>query len=199
MVKIPLMVAKPVLKKVIKAVDKSRKEIRKFRKNREKESSPSTTALNRAQERLEKLRDVKNVTLEALKNKMPKKGLKLIENTFKDAARKRATIRNIMADPKKYNVLSELRNGLISKDKLPKLVSKKSLDFLMENIEFLKKYNVIEELNYNGETYIVLKTNLQITTAFPEWMRKLLPKESEPIVANKYTPELRDNNIAEKK
>ncbi len=111
MVKIPLMVAKPVLKKVIKAVDKSRKEIRKFRKNREKESSPSTTALNRAQERLEKLRDVKNVTLEALKNKMPKKGLKLIENTFKNAARKRATIRNIMADPKKLKRKPNLKDG----------------------------------------------------------------------------------------
>lgn len=102
------------------------------------------------------------------------------------------TLYQIMADPKKYNVLSELRNGLISKDKLPKLVSKKSLDSLMENIEFLKKYDVIEELNFNGETYIVLKTNLQITTAFPEWMRKLLPKESEPVVANKYLTEAKE-------
>ncbi|MFW9999932.1 MAG: hypothetical protein ACFE9Q_05510 [Candidatus Hodarchaeota archaeon] len=101
------------------------------------------------------------------------------------------TLFQIMADSKKYNVLSELRNGLISKDKLPKLVSKKSLDSLMENINFLKKYDVIEELNYNGETYIVLKTNLQITTAFPEWMRKLLPKESEPVVANKYSTKVK--------
>ena len=109
------------------------------------------------------------------------------------------TLFQIMADPKKYNVLSELRNGLISKDKLPKLVSKKSLDSLMENINFLKKYDVIEELNYNGETYIVLKTNLQITTAFPEWMRKLLPKESEPVVANKYSTKVKGNetNAAE--
>jgi len=96
------------------------------------------------------------------------------------------TLFQIMADSKKYNVLSELRNGLISKDKLPKLVTKKSLDSLMENIEFLKKFDVIEELDYDGETYIVLKTNLQITTAFPEWMRKLLPKEAEPIVADKF-------------
>jgi hypothetical protein len=102
------------------------------------------------------------------------------------------TLFQIMADPKMYNVLSELRNGLISKDMLPKLVSKKSLDSLMETIEFLKKYDVIEELNYNGETYIVLKTNLQITTAFPEWMRKLLPKESEPVVTNKYSRRLKD-------
>lgn len=102
------------------------------------------------------------------------------------------TLFQIMADPKKYNVLSELRNGLISKDMLPKLVSKKSLDTLMETIEFLKKYDVIEELSYNSETYIVLKTNLQITTAFPEWMRKLLPKEFEPVVTNKYSRKLKD-------
>jgi len=102
------------------------------------------------------------------------------------------TLFQIMADSKKFNVLSELRNGLISKDKLPKLVSKKSLDSLMENIEFLKKYDVIEELNYNSETYIVLKTNLQISTTFPKWMRKLLPKESKPVVANKYSPKLKD-------
>ena len=103
-----------------------------------------------------------------------------------------STLFKIMADPKKYNLLSELRNGLISKDVLPKLVSKKSLDSLMENIEFLKKYDVIEELNYNDETYIVLKTNLQITTAFPEWMRKLLPKETEPVIANMYSPKLKE-------
>ena len=95
------------------------------------------------------------------------------------------TLYQIMADPKKYNILSELRNGLISKDKLPKKISKKSLDSLMENIDFLKSFDVIEELKYNSETYIVLKTNLQITTAFPEWMRKLLPKESEPVIADK--------------
>jgi len=108
------------------------------------------------------------------------------------------TLYQIMADPKKYNVLSELRNGLISKDKLPKLVSKKSLDSLMENIEFLKKFDVIEELNYNGETYIVLKTNLQITTAFPEWMRKLLPKEAEPVVGNKYLTKIKEGKETSK-
>ena len=108
------------------------------------------------------------------------------------------TLFQIMADPKKYNVLSELRNGLIPKDKLPKLVTKKSLDSLMENIDFLKKYDVIEELDYNGETYIVLKTNLQITTAFPEWMRKLLPKESESVVADRYQAKGNENKKSSK-
>lgn len=100
------------------------------------------------------------------------------------------TLFQIMSDPKKYNVLSELRNGLIIKDDLPKLVSKKALDSLIENIEFLKKYDVIAELKFNNESYIVLKTNLQITTAFPEYLRKLLPKESKPVVANVYSPKM---------
>jgi len=100
------------------------------------------------------------------------------------------TLFQIMSDSKKYNVLSELRNGLIIRDDLPKLVSKKALDSLIENIDFLKKYDVIEELKYNNETYIVLKTNLQITTSFPKYLSKLLPKESIPVVANKYSPKI---------
>ncbi|MHA2123348.1 MAG: hypothetical protein ACW990_19290 [Promethearchaeota archaeon] len=83
----------------------------------------------------------------------------------------------IMADSKKYNILSELRNGLISRKELPKLVTKRSLDSLLENIEYLKECDIVEELIYNNERYDVLKTDLRITTAFPEWMRKLLPKE----------------------
>jgi hypothetical protein len=82
-----------------------------------------------------------------------------------------------MADSKKYNILSELRNGLISREELPKLVNKRFIDSLMENIEYLKKYDIIEELFFHNEKYVVLKTDLRITTAFPEWMRKLLPKE----------------------
>lgn len=97
----------------------------------------------------------------------------------------------IISDPRKYNVLSELRNGLISKDKLPKLVSKRTFDHLSSSLEFLKKHDVIEELKFKNETYIVLKTNIQITTAFPEYLRKLLPKESKPVVAKKYVPKNR--------
>jgi len=121
MVKVPLMVIKPILKQVIKAVNKDRKDIRKFRKAREKDSTDQTKFLNRAQERLEKLGDVKNVTLGALKlKKFPKRGRELIEKTFKDAARKRATIRNIMADPKKLKRKPNFKGGLIKKPRLAK-------------------------------------------------------------------------------
>ena len=98
------------------------------------------------------------------------------------------TLFQIVSDPKKYNVLSELRHGLISKDKLPKLLSKRTLDNLNSSLEDLKKNEVIEELKYKSERYIVLKTNIQITTSFPEYLRKLLPKESKPVVAKKFVP-----------
>jgi hypothetical protein len=100
------------------------------------------------------------------------------------------TLFQIISNSKKYNILSELRDGLIRRDKLPKLVSKRTLESLIEIIDLLKQEDVIEELNYNNERYIVLKTNLQITTAFPEYLRKLLPKESKPVIANKYSPRL---------
>ncbi|MHA1274716.1 MAG: hypothetical protein ACTSVV_11325 [Promethearchaeota archaeon] len=101
----------------------------------------------------------------------------------------------IMSDPKIYNVLSELRNGLIPRDKLPKLVSKKTLDSLDKIIDTLKKHDIIEELIYNNERYIVLKTNLQITTAFPEYLRKLLPRESKPVIATTYNPKRVDRRM----
>ena len=98
------------------------------------------------------------------------------------------TLFQIVSDPKKYNLLSELRSGLISKDKLPKLVSKRALDHLNSSLSFLKKHDVIEELKYKNERYIFLKANIQISTAFPEYLRKSLPKESKPVIAKKYKP-----------
>ena len=96
----------------------------------------------------------------------------------------------IISDSKKYNILSELRDGLIRRDQLPKLVSKKTLDSLIEIIDYLKKVDIIEDLKFENERYIVLKTNIQITTSFPEYLRKLLPKETEPVIANPYRPKL---------
>ena len=102
------------------------------------------------------------------------------ENKSKEELEKDSYILfQIVSDPKKYNVLSELRNGLISKDNLPKLVSKRTLEYLNSSLKFLKKHDIIEELRFKGKRYVLLKTNIQITTSFPEYLRKLLPKEGE--------------------
>ena len=109
-------------------------------------------------------------------------------NSMEELEEDSFTLYQIVSDPKKYNLLSELRSGLISKDKLPKLVSKRALDHLNSSLSFLKKHDVIEELKYKDERYIFLKTNIQISTAFPEYLRKSLPKESKPVIAKKYKP-----------
>jgi hypothetical protein len=86
---------------------------------------------------------------------------------------------DIIADSKKYKILSELRKGIILKDELVKLVSEKSSKLLKDNVEFLKKNEVIEELNDNSDIYLVLKTDLQISTAFSGWLRKSVPEREE--------------------
>jgi hypothetical protein len=107
------------------------------------------------------------------------------------------TLFQIMSDAKKYNVLSELRHGLIPRDKLPELVSKRALESLTNTIDFLKNNDVIEEIEFNNEKYIFLKTNFQITTSFPEWMRKLLPIEAKPVIASKYNPQTSKEEVAD--
>ncbi|TFG24886.1 MAG: hypothetical protein EU529_02645 [Promethearchaeota archaeon] len=100
------------------------------------------------------------------------------------------TLFQIISDIKMYNILSELRAGLIRRDELSSLVSKKTLDSLNEIIDYLKKVDIIEELIFEDEKYIVLKTNLQISTSFPKYLRKLLPREVKPVIADKYNPRL---------
>ena len=92
----------------------------------------------------------------------------------------------IVSDSKQYNVLSELRKSIILKDKLPRLVSKRTLKYLTASLDFLKKHDVIEEFKYKNERYIALKTNIQITTAFPEYLRK--PFDSRGKFDNFSTP-----------
>lgn len=99
---------------------------------------------------------------------------------------------NIISDPKMYNVLSELRNSLIPRDKLPKLISKRYLTQLSRVLDYLKTHDIIEELKFENERYIVLKTNLQITTAFPEYLRKLLPRETLPVIANPFSLQIEE-------
>ena len=95
----------------------------------------------------------------------------------------------VIADPRKYNILSELRKGLIPRDKLSEIVPKRTLDSLINNFDFLKKNDFIEEITFNEEKYIFLKTEFQITTDFPEFLRRVLQgKEVKPVIADKYTP-----------
>jgi len=118
------------------------------------------------------------IELELMELLLPKvqKYFSIYENKVKEELEEDSfTLFKIVSDPKKYILLTELRRRLISRDELPKLVSKRALDHLNSSLSFLKKHDVIEELKYKNERYIFLKTNIQITTAFPEYLRHSLP------------------------
>jgi len=118
-IQIPLMIAKPIVKKAVKIVNKLRKDTRKFRKDN-KSKNPAINQLNKAQERLETLDDVKDVTLKVFGKKLPTEVKSLLSKTFKDAAKKRASIRNAMASPQKVSRKPNFKGGLIKKPRLAK-------------------------------------------------------------------------------
>jgi len=94
----------------------------------------------------------------------------------------------LISDSKIYNVLSKLRAGPILKSVLPKLISEKALASYFEILDTLKKIEIIDEFKYEGDIYVILKTDIQITTLFPKYLRKLLPRESKAVIADKYEP-----------
>ena len=109
-----LMLGKGLFKRVVGAVNKDRTAVRKLRKSKELKSTRETTYLNRAQERVETAKDVKNVSLGALKKiKMPKEGRQAFETTFNKVIRKRAGVRNILMDPKYSKIKKNKRGGII--------------------------------------------------------------------------------------
>ena len=73
MVKIPLMLGKKLIGRVSKAVSKSREDIRSFRAEKAAERTDSPfNELNKAQERLETAKDVRNTTKDILGTKYGK-------------------------------------------------------------------------------------------------------------------------------
>ncbi len=94
----------------------------------------------------------------------------------------------LISDSKIYNVLLKLRTGPILKSVLPKLISEKALASYIEIIDTLKKHEIIDEFKHEGAIYVILKTDIQITTSFPKYLRKLLPRETKAVIADKYEP-----------
>jgi len=119
--KVSLMVAKPLLKQVLKAVVKDRKDIRDYRKKsalkNKVDTAKKTATLNNAQERYETLKQVQQVTLGAMKKiKIPKEGREAFNEAFKIALKKRKNTRNTLMDPKYLNTKSNKLGGIINQE-----------------------------------------------------------------------------------
>lgn len=116
--KLTLMVGKPIFKKVAKAVGKSRKETRDYRKTQAATSSKELATLNQAQERLETAKNIKNVSETILKKrKFPKEAISAFNDAFDRVIKKRTKIRTTLMDPKYLKPKKNKCGGIIKAKK----------------------------------------------------------------------------------
>ena len=113
MVKVPLMLAKPVLKKF-------RKEIEKLNKA-QTSGSGSFKNLNKAQSRLDSAKEYTQGVLKAAKKRLPPSAVKMVKKGFDEVIKKRKEFRNAVAESTAKKLKGRKPNfkgGLIRKPKL---------------------------------------------------------------------------------
>ncbi len=93
----------------------------------------------------------------------------------------------IFDDPKLYNVITKLRDGPLPKDKILALYSENSSKNLLNNLELLGKMNIIQDFSYAGEHLFLLVSDVMLTASFPEYLKRLLPKETKGYIAQAYS------------
>jgi hypothetical protein len=86
-----------------------------------------------------------------------------------------------MSMPKHYNLISELRKKPLAKAQIGAILRQGPVVATKINVlEDLKTDNIIDEFEYQGMTYVMLKTDIIIEDEFPEYIKKALP-EAEKI------------------
>jgi uncharacterized protein (DUF2132 family) len=95
---------------------------------------------------------------------------------------------SLVADPKIYNILSQLRQGPLSKTNLSIMYSKDQLSQFHNNLDLLKEKSIIEEFDQDGKPIILLLTDIRFVTQFPRYLAVLIPKETKGQIAKSYQP-----------
>ncbi|RLI60899.1 MAG: hypothetical protein DRO88_13710, partial [Promethearchaeia archaeon] len=93
----------------------------------------------------------------------------------------------LFADPKIYNVISQLREGPLPKEKIISMVSDSSSKALIKSLDILVNKSIIQEFSYSGENLYLLKTDVVLTASFPEYLKKLLPHDMKGYIARQYS------------
>ena len=120
MVRIPLMIAKPALKKFRKFVEDRNKTSRKINKK----SGGDFKNINTAQQRLDSAKEYTSGVINLLKKKKaPAAALKMLKKGFDEVVKKRKEFRNAVAESTTKKLTGRKPNfkgGLIRKPKLAK-------------------------------------------------------------------------------
>ena len=86
-----------------------------------------------------------------------------------------------MSMPKHYNLIAELRKKPLAKSQIGAILRQGPVVATKINVlEDLKVDNIIDEFEYQGMTYVMLKTDIIIVDQFPEYIQNALP-EAEKI------------------
>ncbi|MCK5344043.1 MAG: hypothetical protein KAR20_11605, partial [Candidatus Heimdallarchaeota archaeon] len=93
----------------------------------------------------------------------------------------------LFAEPKIYNVISQLREGPLPGEKIFSMVSKESAEVLLDTLKLLETNDIIQTFSYSGVPLYLLKTDVILTASFPEYLQTLLPRESKDYVAQAYS------------
>ncbi|QEE14950.2 hypothetical protein DSAG12_00773 [Promethearchaeum syntrophicum] len=89
----------------------------------------------------------------------------------------------LFADPKVYNVISQLREGPLPKEKILSMVSDTSSKAYMKSLDLLVNKSIIQEFSYSGEFLYLLRTDVVLTASFPEYLKRLLPRDTKGYIA----------------
>ncbi|MBD3353165.1 MAG: hypothetical protein GF364_16915 [Candidatus Lokiarchaeota archaeon] len=100
---------------------------------------------------------------------------------------------DLVADSKLYNLLSQLRVGPIPKEKFTEMIAEELKQEVIDRLDILKKHDIIDEFNYKQEKLLILKTDIRFKTAFPDYLKRIIPKKTQEQIAQKYQPTRSDD------
>ena len=87
---------------------------------------------------------------------------------------------SIMSMPKHYNLIAELRKKPLPKSQITAILRQgPAIATRINVIEDLKKENIIDEIDLSGVQYLFLKTDINITDQFPEYIQNALPEHEK--------------------
>ena len=93
----------------------------------------------------------------------------------------------LIANPKIYNVISQLREGPLPREKILSMVSESSSKLILGSLDLLQENSIIQAFSYSNILRYMLKTDIVLTASFPEYLRRLLPKETKGYIARAYS------------
>ncbi len=108
---------------------------------------------------------------------------------------------DIIANSKMYNVLMQLRTGPMQRDKISEVMVESSLKNILDTLKIMEECQLIEEITINNENNLILLSDVQFKTAFPDYLAKILQEKKDTTsttdVSNQENPSVKKSTPTE--